>query len=165
MVKGSTSLPPGVAFERPSTLIATWFGVGLLPRAPGTWGSLAALPLAWIIVAELGPLAFPVVIALVFAAGWWASAEVVKRGGGADPSYIVVDEVVGQLIALSVVPADPLYYALAFLGFRFFDIVKPWPISWADRRVKGGLGVMLDDVFAGLAVAIIFVVYLYFVAG
>ncbi len=161
----SPTPPPGVAFERPATLIATWFGVGLLPRAPGTWGSLAALPLAWIVVAGLGPFAFPVVIALLFVAGWWASADVVERGGGGDPSYIVVDEVVGQLIALSVVPADPLYYALAFLGFRFFDIVKPWPISWADRSVKGGLGVMLDDVFAGLAVAIIFVVYLYFVAG
>ncbi len=165
MVKVSTSLPPGVAFNRPATLIATWFGVGLLPWAPGTWGSLAALPLAWTAVAGLDPFAFPVVIALLFAAGWWASAEVVERDGGADPSYIVVDEVVGQLIALSVVPADPLYYALAFLGFRFFDIVKPWPISWADRSVKGGLGVMLDDVFAGLAVAIVFVVYLYFVAG
>ena len=127
--------------------------------------SLAALPLAWIVVAELGPFGFPVVIALLFAAGWWASSEVVERGGGGDPSYIVVDEVTGQLIALSVVPADPLYYALAFLGFRFFDIVKPWPISWAERKVKGGLGVMLDDVLAGLAVAIIFVVYLYFVAG
>ncbi len=66
-----------------------------------------------------------------------------------------MSEVAGQLVALSVVPAEPLYYAAAFVGFRFFDIVKPWPVSWADRSIEGGLGVMLDDAFAGLYIAAI----------
>ncbi|MFQ5784172.1 MAG: phosphatidylglycerophosphatase A [Alphaproteobacteria bacterium] len=161
----ASRLPAGLSLGQPATLVATVGGVGLLPWAPGTWGSLVALPLGWLIDSLFGPAAFAFAIALVVAAGWWASAEVTRRGGEADPSCIVVDEVAGQLVALAAVPADPLYYALAFLGFRVLDVLKPWPIRWADREVKGGLGVMLDDLLAGAAVALAFVAYRSVAAG
>jgi phosphatidylglycerophosphatase A len=149
------TLPPGLAFRRPATLVATCFGIGLLPLAPGTWASLAALPLGWLVLATFGLPGVAAAAAALFAVGWWTASKVIARGGDHDPSYIVIDEVAGQLVALSVAPAEPLYYAAAFVGFRFFDIVKPWPVSWADRSIEGGLGVMLDDVIAGLYVAAI----------
>ena len=149
------TLPPGLALRRPATLLATCFGIGLLPLAPGTWASLAALPLGWLLHAAFGPPGVAAAAAALFAVGWWTASKVIASGGDHDPSYIVIDEVAGQLVALSVVPADPLYYAAAFVGFRIFDIFKPWPVCWADRSIKGGLGIMLDDVFAGLYVAAI----------
>ncbi len=150
-----SSLPAGLGFWRPATLLATWFGVGLLPKAPGTWGSLAALPLAWLLHMAGGSLAVAGGAAVLFLAGWWAAEQVVRHSDDGDPSYVVIDEVAGQLVALAAVPLDPVLYAAAFLGFRAFDILKPWPVGWADRAVKGGLGVMLDDLFAGLYVAAI----------
>ncbi len=148
-------LPPGLAYRQPATLLATCGGIGLVRWAPGTWGSLVALPVAWFLHVAFGWLGVAAAAVAVFAVGWWASERVIERGGDHDPSYVVIDEVHGQLVALSVVPADPLAYAAALLGFRIFDIVKPWPASWADRSVAGGLGVMLDDAFAGLYVAAI----------
>lgn len=158
------SLPSGLGFWRPATLLATWFGVGLLPRAPGTWGSLAALPLAWLLGMAGGSLAVAGGAAVIFLAGWWAAERVVRRGGDGDPSFVVIDEVAGQLVALAVIPLDPVLYAAAFLGFRVFDILKPWPVGWADRALKGGLGIMLDDLFAGLYVAAILFAVTRFVA-
>ena len=148
-------LPSGLTHRQPGTIIATCFGIGLLRWAPGTWGSIVALPLGWYLYAAFGGLGVAVAAAAAFAVGWWATNRVIESGGDHDPSYVVIDEVHGQLIALSVVPADPIYYGAAFFGFRVFDIFKPWPASWADRSVAGGLGVMLDDTFAGLYVAAI----------
>ncbi len=144
------SLPPGVRIGQPATLLATWFGVGLLPFAPGSWGSLAALPLAWLLHMAWGPAAVAGVGTALFFAGCWASTAVLRRGGGDDPSYIVIDEVAAQLLVLSLVPADPLYYAVGFFAFRVFDVLKPWPVGWADRAIKGGFGVMFDDVLAAV---------------
>ena len=141
------------------------FGIGLIPEMPGTMGSLAALPLARLLF-SLGD--WPAVAAaavVIFAIGWWASAELERHSDTSDPSYIVVDEVAGQLIPLILVPPDWLLYALGFGLFRFFDIVKPWPVSWADREIKGGLGVMFDDVLAGLFAAIVLAVASQFLAG
>ena len=87
----------------------------------------------------------------MFCVGWWASSEYVRWAGVEDPSAVVIDEVAGQWLAL--VLADPHLWwtwAIGFAAFRLFDIVKPWPVSWADRTLHGGLGVMLDDVLAGL---------------
>ena len=134
----------------PATIVATWFGVGFLPVAPGTWGSLAALPFAWGIDAAIGPMGLAVAAAAVFALGVWASDGAVRRLGGKDPGPVVVDEVVGQWIVLIAIPPNLVWYAAAFVVFRVFDIAKPWPVSWADRHVAGGLGIMLDDVFAGV---------------
>ena len=140
-------------------LLATWFGAGFLPKAPGTWGSIAALPFAWWIASVGGCQAMLTGVLLVFAVGWWASESYLERVGGEDPGPIVIDEVVGQWLAVSFVIPDLILYGLGFLFFRFADIVKPWPVGWADRRIKGSFGIMLDDVLAGLYAAVL----LYFV--
>ncbi len=131
-------------------ILAVWFGAGLLPKAPGTWGSIAALPIAYAIVrwGSLEILAGATIA--VFIIGVWASEIASKEMGVADPSEIVIDEVAGQWLTLLVVPPDLILYLCGFLLFRLFDIWKPWPISWADQKIKGGLGIMLDDVIAGV---------------
>jgi phosphatidylglycerophosphatase A len=134
-------------------LIATWFGAGLLPWAPGTWGSLAALPFAWVIATLLGAKALFVATVLLFFIGWWAAARVGRASGIKDAGAIVVDEVAGQWLTLAVTPADAGAYAAGFLLFRLFDITKPWPARWIDQHVGGGLGVMLDDIVAALYAA------------
>jgi phosphatidylglycerophosphatase A len=129
-------------------LIATWFGVGLSPLAPGTCGSLAALPIAWAIRTISGATGLAGGLVLVFSAGIWAADAAAKASGAQDPAAVVVDEVAGQWLVLLLAPFDPLAWAFGFLLFRLFDIWKPWPVRWADRHVKGGLGIMLDDILA-----------------
>ena len=141
--------------------IATWGGSGLLPRAPGTWGSLAALPFAWAIASYGGVWALPAAVVLVFALGLWASSQIAAESDHDDPSEIVIDEVAGQWLTLAVVPPDLVLYAAGFVLFRIFDVVKPWPVSWADKTVRGGLGIMLDDVFAGVYGLVILQIFLY----
>ncbi len=147
-------LPAGTTFWHPATLAATWFGAGLMGIASGTWGSLAALPFAAAIAWTAGPLALVPAAALAFAVGVWASNHI-GRSGEKDSSAIVIDEVAGQWLTLAVVAVDWRYYLIGFLLFRLADITKPWPASWADRKVPGGLGVMLDDIFAGLYAALV----------
>jgi phosphatidylglycerophosphatase A len=130
--------------------LATWFGAGLLPRAPGTWGSLAALPLAWGLVTLGGPWLLLAATSAVVAAGLWASARYMAAVGVDDPAAICIDEVVGQWLTLMVAPLDPIAYVLGFLLFRIADMVKPWPASWVDRAIGGPIGVMLDDMIAAL---------------
>lgn len=132
----------------PAVLVATGFGLGLIPVAPGSWASLAALLLGWAIGTFGGSPGLALVAALVFAAGWWAAGAVVKASGARDPPAIVVDEIAGQLMVLLAAPANLAGCTLAFLLFRLFDVWKPWPVRWADRQVKGGLGIMLDDLLA-----------------
>jgi len=140
-------------------LLGTWFGIGLLPVMPGTWGSLAALPCAWAICRLWGAAGLAIAAAIVFAAGCWAAGTIAKASGAKDPGAIVIDEVAAQWLVLLPAPLDPLSYAAGFLLFRIFYIWKPWPVEWADRRVHGGLGMMLDDllaaVYAVLALSII----------
>ena len=138
----------------PAALLATWFGTGLLPISPGTWGSLVALPCAWAIRAQWGVTGLTAAIAITFVAGWWAAARVAKASPIEDPSMVVVDEVAGQWLTLLPAPFNPLCWALAFLLFRVFDIWKPWPVRWADRHVHGGLGIMLDDLLAAVYAAL-----------
>ncbi len=149
-------------------LVTTFFGAGLLKPAPGTWGSLAALPAFYLLHITGGaPLAIAATI-IVFFLGWWATARHTEGSADHDPAEIVIDEVAGMWLALIPVSigADhvganvlALYpgWIVAFLGFRFFDILKPWPVSWADRK-STPLGVMLDDVIAGLMAAVVVVV-------
>lgn len=138
----------GLPFRHPAVLLATWFGAGLLPITPGSWGALAALPLAWAIRVLWGAPGLAVAAAIVFAIGCWAAASVVAASGIEDPGAVVIDEVAGQWLVLLAAPFDVRAWAFAFLLFRVFDISKPWPVGWADRHVHGGFGVMLDDVFA-----------------
>lgn len=135
----------------PAGWIACGFGSGLSPWAPGTVGSAAAL-LPWLALRGLEWPAYVAVVALAFALGVWASNVAIARLRIADPGVVVWDEFVGQWIALLplvVVPRGWPWMLAGFALFRLFDIWKPWPVSWADRRVKGGVGVMLDDVVAG----------------
>ena len=143
---------------RPAWLIATWCGVGLVPVAPGTAGSLAALPFAWAIATAAGPVGLALAIVLVFAVGCWAAGAYSAAEGDPDPQAVVVDEVAGQWLAL--LPATvlstpaPWHYAVALVLFRIADIGKPWPAGWIDRRLRGGWGIMLDDIAAGLYAAL-----------
>jgi phosphatidylglycerophosphatase A len=143
----------------PAVLLATWFGSGLLPFFPGTWGSLAALPFAWAVHVTFGWTGLIVAVLILFVIGIWASNSYLAVLGGDDPGPVVIDEVVGQWLTL--VPAaylapapDLIIYGVAFVLFRVADIFKPWPASWADRTVHGGLGIMLDDIFAAVYSAI-----------
>lgn len=133
-----------------NTLLVTWLGSGLSPVSPGTIGTLAALPFALAIHALLGPALLGLCAALLFFAGVCACNRYLIATGKEDPGEAVIDEVAAMWLALSVTSLTWQNYLAAFLLFRFFDIVKPWPVSWADKHVKGGLGVMLDDTLAAL---------------
>jgi phosphatidylglycerophosphatase A len=153
---GARSL--GLSFWHPAALLATGFGTGFLPISPGSWASLAALPAAWATTWLWGVPGLAAAAGLAFAIGWWAASIVAEASGTEDPGAIVIDEVAGQWLALVPAPLDPLAYALAFLLFRLFDIWKPWPAGWADRHVKGGLGIMLDDLLAAVYAILVFAV-------
>lgn len=137
----------------PAALIATWFGSGLLPKIPGTWGSIAALPFAAGLAWLGGPWLLLAASVVIFVIGIWASALYASRLGREDPGSVVVDEVAGQWLTLVPVALAFEYYLPGFLLFRLFDILKPWPVSWADRKIKGGFGIMADDVLAALYAA------------
>jgi phosphatidylglycerophosphatase A len=144
-------LPAGMRIFQPAALISTWFGSGLLPAAPGTWGSLAALPFGIAILAFAGRPALLAASVLLYVVGMWAANVYVRRTKEDDPGAVVVDEVVGQWLTLLAVRSYAWWeFVLAFVLFRVFDIVKPWPVSWAERRFGGGLGIMLDDVIAAI---------------
>ncbi len=144
---------PG-ALTKAATLIATGFGVGRLPLAPGTWGSLAALPLAWVIAWLFDGRGLLIAATLLFLIGWWAAALASRASGIEDDGAIVVDEIVGQWLTLVVAPTTIAAYLVGFVLFRIFDIAKPWPVQWVDEHVGGGLGVMTDDIVAGVYAAI-----------
>ena len=150
-------------------MVATVFGLGFLPGGPGTWASVAAIPLAWGLHVLGGFWLVAAVTVLLFGLGYWAAT--VYAPAGSDPAEVVIDEIVGMMVTLwplsygiGVVAArdpqvDPTIFpwpgwVVGFLLFRFFDILKPWPVSWADRK-PGPTGVMLDDVVAGAISAVI----------
>lgn len=130
--------------------LAFGFGAGLVPYAPGTWGAVLALPLAWGLHLA-GPAAYAAATVVVAVAGIWICGHAAKRLGIHDHPGINWDEVAGQLVACSLAPLDWRWFLAAFVLFRLFDIIKPWPIGWLDRRLKGGLGIMADDIGAGIA--------------
>ena len=137
--------------------IATWFGSGLSPFASGTAGSLAALPFAYVIQVMWGNWALFGAAIVIFLIGWWASVEYLKFTGRADdPSEIVVDEVAGQWLILSVMFPTWQSYLVGFLLFRTFDVFKPWPVNVADEKIKGGFGVMFDDLLAAFYPILVF---------
>ena len=143
----------GAALIHPEVLLATGFGVGLVPVAPGTVGSIVALPVWWWLLADLDLAVLCAVLVVMIALGSWVIDRACRKAGVGDAGAIVLDEFVGVWIALVAAPKTLLGMAAGFALFRLFDIVKPWPVSWADREVRGGFGVMLDDVVAGVLAA------------
>jgi phosphatidylglycerophosphatase A len=149
--------PPHAGFDprRPDHWLAFAAGAGLLPKAPGTWGTLAAIPL-YLLLARL-PLPIYVLMLVGLAlVGVWACGRVGRDLGIQDHPAIVWDEVVGYLLTMTAAPPGWPWVLAGFLLFRGLDIWKPWPIRWLDQQVGGGLGVMLDDLAAGaLALALL----------
>jgi len=137
-----------------STIFVSVFGIGFIPIASGTFGSLAGLLIGYILYLINFNLFF-IIIPLLFIFGVIASNTYQKQTGEKDSSVIVIDEVVGQLIAMIFVVDNLTLVLCSFIVFRIFDIFKPWPASYADKKMDGGLGVMLDDVFAGIYAAIL----------
>jgi phosphatidylglycerophosphatase A len=138
---------------QPVHLIAFGFGAGLVPKAPGTAGTLIAVVPAWLIAAWSWQ-AKAVFILVLFIFGVWICGESARRLQSHDHPAIVWDEVVGYLATCLVLPAEPLWLLVAFVLFRFFDIVKPWPIRDLDHRLHGGIGIMLDDIVAAAFAAV-----------
>ncbi len=143
--------------RHPAHMIALGFGSGLAPKAPGTVGTLLGFPLFFALHGLASNTASLLALLLaMFVLGVWASARTGRALGVADHGAIVWDEIVAFAAVLVATPASPLWYAIAFAAFRFFDIVKPWPIRQCDARLKNGFGVMFDDVLAaGYAVSVI----------
>lgn len=133
----------------PGHLLALGFGSGLMRFAPGTFGTLAAIPL-YLLLQSLPLAVYVIVIVLLFVLGVWICGRTARALGVHDAPSIVWDEVVGYLLVMAAAPQGWGSVLLGFVLFRVFDIAKPWPIRWVDRRVTGGLGIMLDDVIAAV---------------
>lgn len=147
----------------PAGWIACGFGSGLAPKAQGTFGSLAAI-VPWLLMRELSVPAWLTIIVVSFAIGVWACDVAGRILGVADHRSLVWDEFVGLWITLLPALVAPWWAIVAgFALFRLFDVWKPWPIAWFDRRVKGGFGVMLDDVIAGLFAGVVLFLILHFI--
>lgn len=152
-----SSYAPASVWRNPIHFLAFGFGSGTARRAPGTWGTLASVPFVplWQHMPLPGYLAVLVISTLV---GIWLCGRTAKDLGVHDHGGIVWDEFVGYWLTMLLAPPGWLWMLGGFVLFRFFDILKPWPIGWVDRKVHGGLGIMLDDILAGLmALAVLLV--------
>jgi phosphatidylglycerophosphatase A len=140
--------------RKPAHWLAFGFGAGLAPKAPGTFGTLVAIPF-YLLLQPLSLEIYLLVVALAFALGIYLCGTTAKDLNHHDHSGIVWDEMVGYWLTMVLVPVHWLWIVIGFLLFRFFDIVKPWPIRWFDRRVHGGFGIMLDDIIAAIFAALL----------
>jgi phosphatidylglycerophosphatase A len=135
--------------------LATGFYLGKIPFAPGTWGTLLGIPVVWIMSRGHSDVRYMIlVVVLILVASFIAELHE-RNTGGHDPAEIVIDEVAGYAVAMTMLPETWQSYVAAFVVFRIFDILKPFPINRIDERVKGGLGTVLDDVAAGLVTNVI----------
>lgn len=151
--------------SKAANILATYFGLGLSKYAPGTMGSLGTLPLAYLLINFGGFYALLCIAVILFFIGVKATDVVIKESGDEDPSKVVIDETVGQLLSFALVAyiapeylqghGSFLYYIAGFAFFRFFDILKMGPVKYADSQIKNAYGVMLDDVFAGIFAALL----------
>jgi len=153
-------------FSHPAHFIALGFGAGLAPRAPGTFGTLIAVPIAWVLLLALPPLLIAFMAIPAFFLGVWACTVTGRDLGIEDHGSMVIDEIVAflPLAALSLPSAlathNPVLLVAAFVLFRLFDIVKPPPIRALERNVRGGFGVMVDDVVAAFYAYVAFVIFI-----
>ena len=144
--------------RHPAHFLAFGFGAGLVPVAPGTWGTLLAVPLYWLIEPKLEAGEFLLVLAALFGVGIWACETTGRALGVRDHGGMVWDETVAFLLVLFFVPSHPALQALAFLVFRLFDILKPPPIRYYELTFRNGFGVMLDDLVAAFYTLIVFAI-------
>lgn len=147
--------------KRPVCFLGLGFGSGLAKKAPGTFGTLAAVPI-YLLMKDLPLALYLSMVVFAFVAGIWICQKSAEWLGQADPSAVVWDEIVGYLITMIAAPAGWGWLILGFVLFRFFDILKPWPINLADKAIHGGLGIMVDDVIAGIF-ALVCIQWLYLV--
>jgi phosphatidylglycerophosphatase A len=140
--------PTARLLRNPVHLLSLGFGSGLAAKAPGTFGTLAAVPL-YLLLSDVSLPIYLAVVVLGALLGIWLCGYTAHRLGEHDHPSIVWDEFVGYFITMIAAPAGWSWLLLGFLLFRLFDILKPWPIRWVDRHVHGGFGIMLDDVLAG----------------
>jgi phosphatidylglycerophosphatase A len=140
-----------ITLTNPIHFLALGFGSGLAPKAPGTFGTLAALPLVVLLSLSTPFWLYIVLAVLGSVVGIWICGKAASDMGVHDDSSIVWDEVIGMMITMCAVPMSWQNIVVGFILFRLFDIAKPWPISYLDKNLHGGLGIMLDDVVAGLA--------------
>jgi phosphatidylglycerophosphatase A len=138
---------PAFALSHPAHAIALGFGAGLAPFAPGTWGTALGWALGWALGGLPAGLML-LLLAVLFLVGLWACEVTGRHLGVSDHGAMVWDEVVAFLLVLAIVPRELAWQAAAFVAFRFFDIAKPPPIRYLERRYRGGFGVMLDDLVA-----------------
>lgn len=142
------------AWKDPTVVVATGFGIGWFPFAPGTLASLAIALIFWFLI-PVSPLAQYVTIFALFIGARVTLGLLVRKYGSYDAPCVVLDEFLGMAIAIFLVPKVWWLYIIAFVIFRIFDIVKPWPISWIDSKIKGAYGMILDDVVAGIGALVI----------
>jgi phosphatidylglycerophosphatase A len=140
--------------QRPVCFLGLGFGSGLAPRAPGTVGTIAAIPI-YLLMQNLSLMTYLVLTVIAFIVGIWICQKSADWLGKEDPSAVVWDEIVGYLVTMIAAPQGWQWVVLGFALFRFFDILKPWPISLADKELHGGFGIMFDDVIAGIFAAVI----------
>ncbi len=143
--------------------LASWFGCGFIKPAPGTWGSLGALPFGIILLIYGGLPLLGLSTIIITAIGFWSATKFDEAMGGHDSKMIVIDEVAGQWIALIPCALNPMLIIISFISFRFFDILKPYPINMIDKQVPGAAGVMGDDLIAGLFAAAIVLIFGWFI--
>lgn len=141
-------------WKYPIHFLAYGFGTGLIPFAPGTFGSLVGIAVFWF-MASLAPASYAAIVAVMFVAGIAICGTTARDVGATDPGFIVYDEIVGFLVAMYMMPADWRWIAAGFVIYRGFDIWKPFPIGWVEDKLGLGSGIMTDDVIAGLYTLII----------
>jgi phosphatidylglycerophosphatase A len=156
---GFTPLPASIRMRQPAVLLATWFGAGLIRPAPGTWGTLAAVPFALFIHWLGGSLLLFASAIVIFTIGIWAAGTYCRAAEREDASEVVIDEVAAIWLVLAALPLTAPGWLAGFLLFRLFDILKPWPIRGFERRFKGGIGVMIDDIVAALFAILTFILF------
>ncbi|QIR13827.1 phosphatidylglycerophosphatase A family protein [Shewanella aestuarii] len=150
-----------LSLSNPVHFLALGFGSGLAAKAPGTFGTLAAIPL-YLLLSQFSLSIYLAVTLVATIVGIYICDKAAKDMGMHDHGAIVWDEVAGLLITLIAAPAGWVWLALGFGFFRFFDIIKPWPIKWLDAKVEGGFGIMIDDVLAGIFAFVCLQVCVYF---
>jgi phosphatidylglycerophosphatase A len=147
-MKSSIKIPARY-LKHPVHFLALGFGSGLLPRAPGTFGTLAAIPV-YLLLSPLSLAWYLAVVLLICVTGIAICDYTSKQLRVHDHPGIVFDEIAGYLLTMTALPFGVWWMLAGFVAFRFFDIIKPWPISWLDKHVHGGLGIMLDDLLAAV---------------